>query len=207
MPIKKCNSHNSSWFKTKEGEKRGYIDIRSHRELWFHTGTACNLQCPDCLEGSAPGDRRLDALGLEDVIPFVDEAVELGVEKFSFTGGEPFFNKDIDRILDSVLDYRPCLVLTNGTTPLQKRFDALLPLLDKPCEVSFRISLDYPDRKRHDARRGEGSSILHWIRSPDCTGPGFPFLSPGVGKTRKTRPLSRHTAKSSSPPGFPPIQT
>ena len=40
---------------TPDGEPRGYIQPHALRELWFHTGTACNLSCPFCLEGSKPG--------------------------------------------------------------------------------------------------------------------------------------------------------
>ena len=42
-------------------QPRGYIQPGALRELWFHTGTACNLACPFCLEGSRPGDDRHSA--------------------------------------------------------------------------------------------------------------------------------------------------
>ncbi|RMH16835.1 MAG: radical SAM protein, partial [Gemmatimonadetes bacterium] len=77
------------WLFTPEGERRGYIRAERLKEVWFHTGTICNLACPFCLEGSGPGDDRLGQVTLEDVVPFVDEAVGLGVRQFSFTGGEP----------------------------------------------------------------------------------------------------------------------
>jgi len=51
------------------------------------------------LEGSKPGDNRLNQPTLDDVKPFIDEAIGLGVEQFSFTGGEPFVNKDFIAIL------------------------------------------------------------------------------------------------------------
>ena len=84
---------------TPNGEPLGYIQPGVLRELWFHTGTACNLACPFCLEGSKPGDDRLDRITLEDARPLMDEAVSLGVEQFSFTGGEPFIVKDFVNIL------------------------------------------------------------------------------------------------------------
>lgn len=77
------------WFFTSAGEPRGAIPPGRLRELWFHTGTACNLACPFCLEGAKPGDDRLQVMALADIEPFVAEAVALGVEQFSFTGGEP----------------------------------------------------------------------------------------------------------------------
>jgi len=146
----------NSWLLSSRGEKRGYIQPQLLDELWFHTGTSCNLQCPFCLEGSSPGDARLELLSLEDVRPFIDEAVALGVRKFSFTGGEPFVNPQLMPILDYALEHNPCQVLTNATEPLRSRFAELKALSRKPHSLSFRISLDHPEPQRHDALRGQG---------------------------------------------------
>ncbi len=35
------------------------LRLTALRELWLHSGTACNLSCPFCHEGSAPADTRL----------------------------------------------------------------------------------------------------------------------------------------------------
>ncbi|NVK44597.1 MAG: radical SAM protein [Oceanospirillaceae bacterium] len=145
------------WYQTPEGEPRGYIRPHALRELWFHTGTACNLSCPFCLEGSAPGDDRLQIVRLADVEPFLREARELGVERISFTGGEPFLAKDLVRILLAASDIAPCLVLTNGTDALHARAQQLEPLRHSRHPVSFRVSIDYPDQETHDAGRGEGN--------------------------------------------------
>jgi molybdenum cofactor biosynthesis enzyme MoaA len=147
----------SDWLITADGEPRGYIEPHALSELWFHTGTACNLACPFCLEGSSPGDTRLDRMTLEDVAPLMQEALELGVEQFSFTGGEPFIVKDFVNILHHASGLRPCLVLTNGTDPVLKRLKKIESLLDNPYPVSFRISIDWPDQQRHDRGRGPGT--------------------------------------------------
>lgn len=144
------------WLHTPRGEPRGFIQPHALDELWFHTGTACNLACPFCLEGSKPGDDRLQILRFDEAVPFVDEALGLGVKQFSFTGGEPFVNKDIVAILDYALRHRPCLVLTNATEPLIRRLEQLKPLRNRPSVLNFRVSLDYPDSARHDEGRGEG---------------------------------------------------
>jgi molybdenum cofactor biosynthesis enzyme MoaA len=149
-------SHSRSWHRTSSGEPRGFIRSHALDELWFHTGTACNLACPFCLEGSKPGDNRVQMLRFDEAVPFVDEALGLGVKQFSFTGGEPFVNKDIVRILDYALLHKPCLVLTNATEPLIKRLNQLEPLRNRSNPLNFRVSLDYPDAARHDANRGEG---------------------------------------------------
>ncbi|MDN5935254.1 MAG: radical SAM protein [Nitrosospira sp.] len=140
-------------------ESRGFIQPHALDELWFHTGTACNLACPFCLEGSKPGDDRLQRLRFDDAKPFINEALDLGVKQFSFTGGEPFINKDIVRILEYALQYRPCLVLTNATEPLSRRLKQLESLRDLPHALNFRVSLDYADAVRHDAGRGEGMFV------------------------------------------------
>jgi len=147
---------------TPTGEPRGYIEAHALDELWFHTGTACNLACPFCLEGSKPGDGRLDRIVLEDAKPFIDEAIKLGVKQFSFTGGEPFIVRDFVNILRYASALRPCLVLTNGTDPVIKRIHQIETLRNQPNPISFRISVDYPDRDQHDAGRGKGSYELAW---------------------------------------------
>lgn len=147
---------------TPSGEPRGYIQPGFLKELWFHTGTACNLACPFCLEGSKPGDDRLDRITLEDARPLIDEAASLGVEQFSFTGGEPFIAKDFINILRYASNLSPCLVLTNGTDPVLKRLHQIETLAKQSHPVSFRISIDYPIEERHDAARGDGSFKKSW---------------------------------------------
>lgn len=158
IPIRQERLHN--WQYTPLGDARGYIKPHSLKELWFHTGTKCNLACDFCLEGSSPSDKRLLTPKFEEVKPFIDEALTMGVEQFSFTGGEPFLAKDIVKILDYASQFKPCLVLTNGTEPLVKRMDALLELQAKGQHpVSFRVSIDSPDEATHDAGRGEGNFV------------------------------------------------
>lgn len=152
-----ANVRSESWYKTPLGDPRGYIDAHSLKELWFHTGTACNLACDFCLEGSKPGDTRLGLIKVADVVPHIEEALELGVEQFSFTGGEPFVAKDFVKILALASSHKPCLVLTNGTDAIQKRSKELGPLLSSKYPISFRVSLDHFDDKIHDLGRGVGN--------------------------------------------------
>src|SRR5690348_7511324 len=97
------------------------IPLAALRELWLHTGTACNLSCPFCHEASAPGDARIPALGFEQARRAIDEATARGVERFAFTGGEPLILRGILDILGYAQRHRPCLVITNGTAPLLRR--------------------------------------------------------------------------------------
>ncbi len=146
-----------NWLTTPDGVKRGYIQAEKLKELWFHTGTDCNLGCSFCFEDAKPGDRRIELLTFAEAKQYIDEAVEIGVERFSFTGGEPFVNQEFVKILSYALEHRPCMVLTNGTGPIRTNFEEVLQLKDKPNKLKFRISLDHPDEKEHDAGRGKGS--------------------------------------------------
>jgi uncharacterized Fe-S cluster-containing radical SAM superfamily protein len=145
------------------------VTLSAFRELWIHTGTACNLSCPFCHEGSSPGDARLEAMTLAEVAPVLDEAAALGVEQFAFTGGEPLILRDIHAILLYALRLRPVLVLTNGTAPFIRRAHHLASLRAAPHALRFRVSIDYADEARHDAGRGlknfrkalEGLRLLH----------------------------------------------
>lgn len=145
------------------------IRMQRFRELWIHTGTACNLECPFCLEGSRPGDNRLERIRLNEIKPYLDKAMQLGVERFCFTGGEPLIVKDIVKILEYALSLKPCMVISNGTAPLLKRLHQLQLLKQQKHPLSFHISIDHADQQQHDKDRGwgnfqraiEGLQLLH----------------------------------------------
>jgi molybdenum cofactor biosynthesis enzyme MoaA len=139
---------------------RGWIQPHALDELWLHTGTACNLDCPFCLEGSRPGDDRLQRLGFAEARRIIDEAVTLGVRQLSFTGGEPFVVKDIVAILEYAARFAPVLVLTNGTAPVVRRLWQIKRLVGTAYPVRFRVSIDHPEESRHDAGRGAGNFRL-----------------------------------------------
>lgn len=136
------------------------VRARELAELWIHAGTACNLDCPFCLEGSRPGDDRLGRMTLADVRPLVDRAVQLGARRVCFTGGEPFVAKDMVAILEYTAARLPCLVLTNGAAAVVRRLTQIRRLAGTAHPIGFRVSLDYPDETRHDAGRGAGNFRL-----------------------------------------------
>jgi len=170
------------WYVTHDNKPRGFIHSHALEELWFHTGTACNLACPFCLEGSKPGDARLQLMRFDDVMPFIEEAVTLGVKQFSFTGGEPFVNKDMVKILDYALKHRPCMVLTNATEPLMKRLSQLKSLRKYSRSLHFRVSLDHFLAQEHDKNRGEGmfAMALKGMRALQRMGFGISVASQAI---------------------------
>jgi molybdenum cofactor biosynthesis enzyme MoaA len=145
------------------------IALREFRDLWIHTGTACNLSCPFCHEGSSPADTRLQAISAAEVLPVLTAAAAAGVRRFILTGGEPLILKGIQELLRAALRLAPVLVLTNGTAPWIRRSQQLAALRDAQHALSFRVSLDTPDEAAHDAQRGlknfrkavEGLKLLH----------------------------------------------
>jgi sulfatase maturation enzyme AslB (radical SAM superfamily) len=155
--------------KTATSPSDAGVRLAALRELWLHTGTACNLSCPFCHEASAPGDARIGALLFPQAKHAIDAAVTFGVERFAFTGGEPLILRGILDILAYAQQFRPCLVITNGTAPLLRRPQHLARLREGRHPVSFRVSIDHPDEARHDAGRGlktfrkalEGLRLLH----------------------------------------------
>ena len=48
-----------------KGSAPGYIQPKLLKEVWFHTGTVCNLRCSFCLEGSKLGDNRLNTVPIK----------------------------------------------------------------------------------------------------------------------------------------------
>ena len=82
---------------TSKGENRAFVDLLRLDTLWFNTGTRCNLQCQNCYIESSPTNDELLFITYNEVLQYLDEIIELelGTSKISFTGGEPFLNKDI----------------------------------------------------------------------------------------------------------------
>ena len=203
----KSSSNQQHWELTPLGDPRGYIQPHSIKELWFHTGTKCNLACDFCLEGSSPSDKRLLTPKFEEVKPFIDEALSLGVEQFSFTGGEPFLAKDMIKILDYASQFKPCLVLTNGTEPLVKRLDALIELQAKQQHpISLRVSIDSPIEHEHDAGRGEGTFAKAFIGLRLLHNNGFAIsLARHMPKAKIHQRLSNNINNCSLLMGYPLI--
>src|SRR5215213_5777762 len=83
--------------------------------LWFQVaGTVCNIECTHCFISCSPVNHSHEMMSLEDVRVRLDEARELGVREYYFTGGEPFMNRDLLPILAATLQQGPATVLTNG---------------------------------------------------------------------------------------------
>lgn len=160
---------------TADGAVRASVRLSHPKTLWFNTGTLCNISCVNCYIDSGPTRDQLEYISAREVARYLDELAALGwpVEEIGFTGGEPFMNPWIIRMMEDSLDrgYR-VLVLTNAMRPmmrprLQQGLKRLIAFYGD--RMTLRVSLDHWDRAPHDAIRGAGSydetlAGLAWLR-------------------------------------------
>lgn len=134
------------------------VELRALDTLWFQVaGTLCNIECTHCFISSSPTNRSHGMLSLADVERRLEEARELGVREYYFTGGEPFMNREILPILEATLRQGPATVLTNGMLLRPEICRKLRELFDRSeYSLDIRVSLDGFDAESHDAIRGKG---------------------------------------------------
>jgi molybdenum cofactor biosynthesis enzyme MoaA len=127
--------------------------------LWFQVaGTVCNLACTHCFISCSPHNHSHGLLDLATVQRFLDEARELGVKDYYFTGGEPFIHKELATMLRRTLQQGPATVLTNGTLIDAETARELKALADaSPYSLDLRLSLDGWDAATNDPVRGVGT--------------------------------------------------
>lgn len=140
---------------TAKGEQRAWVSLKKLKTLWFNTGTQCNLECSNCYIESSPKNDRLVYLEQSDVSPFLKE-LDDDTELIAFTGGEPFINPQIIKILTECLETnKEVLVLTNAYRVLKRHEASLLELLNRfGKKLHLRISLDHYSKEVHERERG-----------------------------------------------------
>ncbi len=145
-------------FKTADGKDRAFVEISQLKTLWFNTGTLCNLTCSNCYIESSPKNDRLQYISFEEFKIFVNESIqnELGTKEIGFTGGEPFMNKDIFKMIKYSLDNGfKTLVLTNAMKPMINNKSQLLRL--NHLNLTIRVSIDHYTKEKHEEVRGPNS--------------------------------------------------
>lgn len=147
---------------TAKGEARAFVSFARFKTLWFNTGTLCNITCVNCYIESSPSNDRLVYLTRADVLPYLDELDEMGGGpiEIGFTGGEPFLNADMIKIMRLSLERGyEVLILTNAMRPMMRpRVQAgLIDLIGEfGTRLTFRVSLDHWSPALHDSLRGQG---------------------------------------------------
>ena len=135
------------------------VALKSLDTLWFQVGgTVCNLTCSHCFISCSPTNRTHETLSLETVQSYLDEAVDLGVKEYYFTGGEPFINGEMEEILAATLKVGPATVLTNGLLLDPERCKRLAEMAARSeYSLDLRVSIDGYTAEANDAIRGEGT--------------------------------------------------
>ena len=146
---------------TKDGSVRASVSLKSLETLWFNTGTLCNLECVNCYIESSPTNDALVYISHEEVLTYLDEIRDdnISVAEIGLTGGEPFMNPDIIKIIESSLERGfKMLVLTNAMRPMMRHKDALLEMKNKYTDkISIRVSTDHFTKDIHQEERGDRS--------------------------------------------------
>lgn len=143
---------------TSDNKARAFIQAKKIQTLWFNTGTLCNLTCKNCYIESSPKNDRLAYLSFEEFKTFVNESIqnEMGTKEIGFTGGEPFMNKDIFKMIKYALDNDfKTLVLTNAMKPMMNNKNQLFKL--NHLNLTIRVSIDHFTKHKHEQIRGPNS--------------------------------------------------
>jgi MoaA/NifB/PqqE/SkfB family radical SAM enzyme len=156
-------------FITADGNKRAFIEAKKINTLWFNTGTLCNIECKNCYIESSPKNDRLVYLTFDEVKLFIDEAIDnnLKTKEIGFTGGEPFMNKDILKMVDYALEKKfKVLILSNAMKPMLNKKEELLKL--RHPNLTIRVSIDHYNKTKHEKVRGKGTyevmmKGLNWL--------------------------------------------
>jgi sulfatase maturation enzyme AslB (radical SAM superfamily) len=146
---------------TAQGSPAPAVRLGSLDTLWFQVaGTVCNLACTHCFVSSSPTNRTHEPMSLEMVGEYLEEAADLGVKEYYFTGGEPFLNPEMEAILARTLEFGPATVLTNGLLLDKKRCERLRRLAEgSEYSLDFRVSLDGFTAEANDPIRGAGTFV------------------------------------------------
>lgn len=160
-------------FLTVSGKQRAFIETKQFKTLWFNTGTLCNLTCKNCFMESSPTNDQLSYLSFEEFKNYIDESMvkNYGTKEVGFTGGEPFMNKDIIKMIEySLKNGFNTLVLTNAMKPMLNKKEQLLNL--KSSNLTIRVSIDHYKKEKHELIRGQNSYDvmmvgLKWLNDND----------------------------------------
>ena len=146
---------------TKDGNPRAFVNLQALETLWFNSGTLCNLECANCYIESSPKNDALVYISHDEVLSYLQEIKDenIHLKEIGITGGEPFMNPDILKIMESILeDEFHLLILTNAMRPMMRHQDALIKLRERfSDQLSIRVSTDHYTRELHETERGNRS--------------------------------------------------
>ncbi len=116
----------------------------------------CNLACPTCFAGCAPGDDRYARPA--DVLRSLDTVLEREggrLDLVMLSGGEPTLHPQLGPLLDAILERDVTRVVVNTNGLVLAHDDALLGLLaDRRRRVEVYLQYDGPTSAAYRALRG-----------------------------------------------------
>lgn len=178
------NNNNSEKFqnylKTAKNEDRAYVNMTKLETLWINSGTLCNIECVNCYIESSPKNDRLVYISYEEVCTYLDEieTEQMGTQEIGITGGEPFMNRDMIKIMEECLKRGYNLImLTNAMQPMQRKMvtEALLRLNQQyKSQLTMRVSVDHFKQEMHEEERGKNTwpymlKGLKWLSDNNFT--------------------------------------
>lgn len=136
-----------------------HVSLTSLDTLWFQVaGTICNLRCNHCFISCTPENDKFKFLSLETCKQYLQEAADLGVKEFYFTGGEPFANPQMCDILEETVKFGPATILTNATLFRESTLKRLRDInASTPYSIEMRVSIDGYSAEMNDPIRGPGT--------------------------------------------------
>ncbi|MEM0372373.1 MAG: radical SAM protein [archaeon] len=139
-------------------------------EVYIEITNKCNLKCIHCLADS--NLKASNELTMSEVLFFLNNISKRGVERVTFTGGEPFTRNDFLKVIKKTPKGLSIKIMTNGTllTSEQIRY-----LKDLGRDICFQISIDSNYPQTHDMIRGVNGSFEKTRRNVlELVKEGFP---------------------------------
>lgn len=152
-----------NYLKTVNDEDRAYVDMTQLDTLWINSGTLCNIECVNCYIESSPKNDRLVYITYDEVCTYLNEieSEKMGTREVGITGGEPFMNRDMIKIVEECLKRGfETIVLTNAMQPMQRKMvsERLLELKEAyKSQLTMRVSVDHFKQDMHEQERGKGT--------------------------------------------------
>lgn len=124
--------------------------IFNNMRLFIQITNKCNLKCKHCFAESSFDEQ--DEMQLDDVINILDEAIDLGIWRIDFTGGEIFIKDYFYDVLEYI-KFKPIssLIFTNLTLLNDNNIDSIIR---NPAIREIITSIDYFIADKHNEFRG-----------------------------------------------------
>lgn len=127
--------------------------------IFLKVSSQCNLRCKHCFyygdqeKFNANNDFSIDEL--LNLAKFLVE--ELDVIGFTITGGEPFLQKDIFKLLEYLKSKNVTIQILTNATLITEEVAIKLGQILNPKFDSIQVSLDGVTKQTHDKIRGDGN--------------------------------------------------